>query len=301
MAKIKEIKRRITSVKATKKITRAMELVAAVKMKKAQDKALGTRLYAAKAWEILVEAIEKTENHDHFLLRPAATGAGIIVVMSSDRGLCGGLNGNLFRFLEKFLETQKEKKFAFITVGKTAADYLRRTGREVIATFSRLDNLPHAVEVRPAARILFDELRAGKRDAVFVAFNRFLSSTSQMPAIKQLLPIAKSELMSAKELFASAQKPFDKIRITEAQEFLFEPSPEEVIETVVPQLMEMQLYQAVLESNASEHSARMIAMHSATKNSEELLGDLVSHYNQSRQQSITQEIAEISSAAEAMA
>ena len=297
MAKIKEIKRRIPSVKATKKITRAMELVAAVKMKKAQDKALGTRAYAAKAWEILVEAIEKTENLDHFLLRPATVGDGIIVVMSSDRGLCGGLNGNLFRFLEKFLEAQGEKKFSFITVGKTAADYLRRTGREVIATFSRLDNLPHAVEVRPAARILFDELRTGKRDSVFVAFNRFLSSTSQMPAIKQLFPIAKSELVSARELFVSAKKNEEG----EAPRFLFEPSLEEVIETVVPQLMEMQLYQAVLESNASEHSARMIAMHNATKNSEELLGDLVSYYNQSRQQSITQEIAEISSAAEAMA
>ncbi len=297
MAKIKEIKRRIKSVKATKKITRAMELVAAVKMKKAQDKVLGTRAYAAKAWEILVEAIEKTEDHNHFLLRPATTGEGIIVVMSSDRGLCGGLNGNLFRFLEKFLEAQGEKKFAFITVGKTAADYVRRTGREVIATFSRLDNLPHAVEVRPVARILFDELRTGKQDSVFVAFNRFLSSTAQMPAIKQLLPIAKNELMSARELFVSAKKNEGG----GTPRFLFEPSPEEVIETVVPQLMEMQLYQAVLESNASEHSARMIAMHSATKNSEELLGDLVSHYNQSRQQSITQEIAEISSAAEAMA
>ena len=297
MAKIKEIKRRITSVKATKKITRAMELVAAVKMKKAQDKALGTRVYAAKAWEILIEAIEKIENHSHFLLRSAATGEGIIVVMSSDRGLCGGLNGNLFRFLEKFLEKQGEKKFAFITVGKTAADYLRRTGREVIATFSRLDNLPHAVEVRPVARILFDELRGGKRNSVFVAFNRFLSSTAQMPAIKQLFPVEKSELMSARELFVSTKK--DETH--EAPRFLFEPSPEEVIETVVPQIIEMQLYQAVLESNASEHSARMIAMHSATKNSEELLGDLVSHYNQSRQQSITQEIAEISSAAEAMA
>lgn len=297
MAKIKEIKRRITSVKATKKITRAMELVAAVKMKKAQDKALGTRLYTAKAWEILVEAIEKMENQNHFLLRPATTGEGIMVVMSSDRGLCGGLNGNLFRFLEKFLEANREKNFAFITVGKTAADYLRRTGREVIAAFSRLDNLPHAVEVRPVARVFFNELRAGKRDTVFVAFNRFLSSTSQMPAIKQLLPIVKSELMSARELFVSAEKKEESA----APRFSFEPSPEEVIETVVPQLMEMQLYQAVLESNASEHSARMIAMHNATKNSEELLGDLVSHYNQSRQQSITQEIAEISSAAEAMA
>lgn len=301
MAKIKEIKRRITSVKATKKITRAMELVAAVKMKKAQDKALGTRLYTAKAWEILVEAIEKMENQNHFLLRPATTGEGIMVVMSSDRGLCGGLNGNLFRFLEKFLEANREKNFAFITVGKTAADYLRRTGREVIAAFSRLDNLPHAVEVRPVARVFFDELRAGKRSTVFVAFNRFLSSTSQMPAIKQLLPIVKSELLSARELFVSEKKSFDELRATEAPRFSFEPSPEEVIETVVPQLMEMQLYQAVLESNASEHSARMIAMHNATKNSEELLGDLVSHYNQSRQQSITQEIAEISSAAEAMA
>ncbi|MBI5912922.1 ATP synthase F1 subunit gamma [Candidatus Azambacteria bacterium] len=297
MAKIKEIKRRIKSVKATKKITRAMELVAAVKMKKAQDKALGTRPYAAQAWEILVEAIEKIENKDHFLLRPRATGEGIIVVVSSDRGLCGGLNGNLFRFLEKFLDANSKKKFAFITIGKTAADYARRTGREVVAAFSRLDNLPHVVEVRPAVRILFDELRAEKRDTVFVAFNRFLSSTSQMPAIKQLLPIEKSELLSARELFVSAQKQ----KAVSARRFSFEPSAEEVLEAVVPQLMEMQLYQTVLESNASEHSARMIAMHNATKNSEELLGDLVSHYNQSRQQSITQEIAEISSAAEAMA
>lgn len=297
MAKIKEIKRRIKSVKATKKITRAMELVAAVKMKKAQDKALGTRPYAAQAWEILAEAIEKAENKDHFLLRPRATNEGIIVAVSSDRGLCGGLNGNLFRFLEKFLEANPQKKFAFITIGKTAADYVRRTGREVIAAFSRLDNLPHVVEVRPAVRILFDELRAGKRDTVFVAFNRFLSSTSQMPAIKQLLPIEKSELLSAKELFA----PVRKREAADTRRFSFEPSPEEVLEAVVPQLMEMQLYQTVLESNASEHSARMIAMHNATKNSEELLDDLVSHYNQSRQQSITQEIAEISSAAEAMA
>lgn len=269
-----------------------MELVAAVKMKKAQDKATGTRAYAAKAWEIMTDAVAKIEEKDHFLLRAPERGTDIMIIVSSDRGLCGGLNGNLFRAIEKFLAEQKGSDFRFIVIGKTGADYARRSKKNILAAFGRLDNLPHIVEVRPAVRILFEELGAGTVSRAFIAFNRFASSTSQVPHIMQVFPIQKNEGVHAGSDAVTEDE--------EGKEFAFEPSPVTVLESLLPRLTEMQVYQAVLESNASEHSARMIAMHNATKNSEELLGDLVSHYNQSRQQSITQEISEISSAAEAM-
>lgn len=269
-----------------------MELVAAVKMKKAQDKATGTRAYAAKAWEIMTDAVAKIEEKDHFLLRAPEHGTDIMIIVSSDRGLCGGLNGNLFRAIEKFLAEQKGSDFRFIVIGKTGADYARRSKKNILAAFGRLDNLPHIVEVRPAVRILFEELGAGTVSRAFIAFNRFASSTSQVPHIMQVFPIRKNEgVYAGSDAVTEEEKD---------REFAFEPSPVTVLESLLPRLTEMQVYQAVLESNASEHSARMIAMHNATKNSEELLGDLVSHYNQSRQQSITQEISEISSAAEAM-
>lgn len=292
MAKIKEIKRRIKSVQSTKKITRAMELVAAVKMKKAQDKATGTRAYAAKAWEIMTDAVAKIEEKDHFLLRAQGHAKDIMIVVSSDRGLCGGLNGNLFRAIEKFLAENTGREFRYIVIGKTGADYVRRSKKDILAAFGRLDNLPHIVEVRPAVKILFDEIGAGNASRAFLAFNQFVSSTSQVPHIMQVFPIQKNEAMRVEGEDAAVEM--------KDRRFAFEPSPVSVLESLLPRLTEMQVYQAVLESNASEHSARMMAMHNATKNSEELLGDLVSHYNQSRQQSITQEISEISSAAEAM-
>jgi F-type H+-transporting ATPase subunit gamma len=293
MANTKEIKRRIKSVKNTKQITRAMELVSAVKMKRAQDKALTSRRYADYGWEMLLDVALKVEDGGHyFLSAPKGAAQALVVVISSDRGLCGGFNVNVFRAVEELTKREAALAPTFVAVGKKAQDHLRRRKRAIVAAFPGFASAPHIVEVRPITKIIAEEWKKGEYAAVYLAVNGFVSTTVQKPLIKKLLPFAMDDVGTAFERGRTAK--------VSGLSFEFEPSPAAVVGPLIERLMETQVYQAVLESGASEHSARMIAMHSATQNSNDLMKDLQFSFNRSRQESITREIAEISSAAESM-
>jgi F-type H+-transporting ATPase subunit gamma len=292
MANTKEIKRRIKSVKNTKQITRAMELVSAVKMKKAQDKAVTSRHYADLGWEMLLDAVSKVEDKGHFLLEcPTGAVKELCVVITSNRGLCGGFNVNVFRALEELVKNNEGREMIYVAIGKKAQDYLRRRKRNMIAAFPGLENLPHLVEVRPILKIIFEEWRKKELGSVHMVVNNFISTTVQKPLVKKILPMD----ISSHTAFGKDYQPKSS-----GLSFTFEPSPNVVLGNLLERLVEVQVYHAMLESNASEHSARMIAMHSATQNSNDLMKDLQFSFNRSRQESITREIAEISSAAESM-
>ncbi len=291
------IRRRIKSVTNTRKITKAMELVAAAKMRKAVAAVLATRPYAEAAWRAIRELAKVTDPTLHPLLREReGTGRTLIVLFSSDRGLCGGFNAQLLRTFGKFV-AGRTGPVDVVTVGRKGQDAARRRGLNVIATFTDLSNNPVVTDIRPIADIAIgDFVKTGGYDEVRLAFTDYRSAMTQVPHVAQLLPIVRieglgdvsdavAEGLAAKEAKASGG----------ANEYLFEPSPEKVLDVMLPRLVEAQIYQALLESSASEHAARMMAMRSATDAAEEMIGDLTLTYNQARQAGITREIAEISS------
>lgn len=294
---IREIRRKIKSIKATKQITRAMELVSAAKMKRAVNHALGMRSYASTALMILTHLADKTHPEMHPLLDVRETKRVVVVAYSSDRGLCGSFNALLFK---KLLEHERELLAAmpgveidYISVGKRVQDFLSRTGRNVIATFTNMTSRPSMESTLPLGKIVLDAYLDKRYDRVVLLYQHFMSALLQQPTAFQLLPFSKETLVEMAEelkLFKHLDGDLEK----EGAEYLFEPSPDVILEALLPQLTQMQIFQSVLETTASEHSARMVAMRAATDNATELMSDLTLHMNQVRQAGITAEIAEIS-------
>lgn len=278
------IRRRIKSVTNTKKITKAMEMVAASKMRKAVGSVLSTRPYATLAWEMVGEISRLTDVSTHPLLgKPEKSrNAALLILITSDRGLCGGFNAQMLKETFKFLHAGGGKEIDVITIGKKGGDAIRRAKKNVIASFADLTNNPRAKDVMPVARLAMDEFAAGKYESVFLAYTDYVSAIKQIPRVRQLLPIVKDEEMSP------ASKP------EAGYGFMFEPSPREILEVMLPRLVETQVYQALLESAASEHSARMLAMRNASDAAGEMISDLTFTFNQARQAAITREISEIS-------
>ncbi|MEA3355675.1 MAG: ATP synthase F1 subunit gamma [Patescibacteria group bacterium] len=310
MSSIKIIKRRIKSATNISKITKAMEMVAASKMRYAQDIALSTRPYTEKMRQILTGIVEIVK-HDltHFLLESPKTLKSeknlpkkyLIVVLSSDKGLCGGLNSNLFRGLEnwqiKFLEQRSNPdnlKLEFITVGKKAKEYALKTKRLLLAEFSSFGDRPHYQDIVPLYNIVFDNFKAGKYQKVFVVFMDFISTISQKLAVKQLLPIEKVTIDTAFQEIMIKEK--EKIKLEFHKDYLFEPPAKNIFDKLLPEFLGLYFYHIVLESIASEHSARMVAMKSAHDNARDIVSDLSLEYNQLRQTKITNELLEITSA-----
>jgi F-type H+-transporting ATPase subunit gamma len=291
------IRRRIKSVTNTRKITKAMELVAAAKMRKAVASVLATRPYAEAAWRAIRELAKVTDPTLHPLLREReGTGRALVVLYSSDRGLCGGFNAQLLRSFGKFL-AGRTAPVDVITIGRKGQDAARRRGLNVIATFTDLSNNPRVTDIRPIADIAIgDFIKKGGYDEVLLAFTDYRSAMTQVPHVVQLLPIVRIEgLGDVSEAVAEGLAAKEAKASGGANEYVFEPSPEKVLDVMLPRLVEAQIYQALLESSASEHAARMMAMRSATDAAEEMIGDLTLTYNQARQAGITREIAEISS------
>lgn len=297
MAGSREIRRKIKSIKATKQITRAMELVSAAKMKRAVNHALGMRTYASTALMVLSHLADKTHPDLHPLLQVREPRRTLVVAYSSDRGLCGSFNALLFK---KVVEHEKELKkevhgveIDYIAVGKRVGEFLARTGRNVVASFTGMTNRPSLDSVLPVGKIVLDAYLEKKYDRVVLVYQHFFSALFQKPTDFQLLPFSTETL---KEMGAELHlfKHFSRDMKHEGEEYLFEPSPDVILEELLPQLTQMQLFQAVLETTASEHSARMVAMRSATDSATEMMSDLTLHLNQVRQAGITREIAEIS-------
>jgi len=297
LATIREIRRRIRSVKNIAQVTRALEAVSASKVRRAQAQVLATRPYAQQAWEVLTSLTQQSGAgpHLHPLLavRPVKT-IGLIVV-SGDRGLCGAYNFNIIRKVMELIRDQSAST-RLVTVGRKGRELLVRAGQNVVAEFSNLSAAPAALEITPIGRIVVDDFLGEKIDEVYVAYTTFVSTLSQRPAIKRLLPL---KLEAADHVASDLIVGAETGRLTR-REYLYEPGPEALLGALIPRLIELQVYQAVLESLASEHSARMVAMRNATDSARDLVGQLTLTYNKARQQSITSELLDIAGGAEAL-
>jgi len=297
----KIIQRRIKSVTNTKKITKAMELVAASKMRKAVSSVLASRPYAEAAWRAIREMAKVTSTDLHPLLQSKADAKCVLVLLfTSDRGLCGGFNSQMFRNIKQFADDMPEgAEVDLITIGRKGEGAMRRQSRNIVASFADLAAHPTAADIKPVADLAINDFTDGKYRAVYLAFTDYVSALVQKPNISQVLPITRIEGLgevseALKGVKVGEGSEAETLDVNE-QEYLFEPSPQAVLNVMLPRLVEAQVYQAILETSASEHAARMVAMRSATDAAVEMIDSLTLTYNRVRQAGITAEIAEISS------
>ncbi len=282
MASQRDIRRRIGAVRNIKQITRAMQFVAASKLKRAQDSTLASRPYSDKLEEILADLAAVLGGEDHPLLATRDSDRRLIVLITTDRGLAGPLNTNTIRFAAREI-TEHSGDLAVVTVGRKGRDAMRRARVPLEAHFSGYGDRPTFADVLPLARLVTDDYLAGTYGRIDIIYSHFVSTLVQRPTLSQLLPIRPVE---------------DTVGIPGGQ-FLFEPNAATVLEMVLPRYVATRLYQAVLEAKASEESSRMVAMKNATENAEELIEDLTLVYNKVRQANITREMIEIASGAQA--
>lgn len=312
MASSLDIKRRIRSINSTKKITKAMEMVSAAKMRRAVASVLGIRAYAHAAWSVLTNLAQAFElSTGHGFLEVRQVKSVLMVVVTSNRGLCGSFNTQVAKKIKdeiaspeklkvnrigrKKIESpvdDNELKIDFITIGKKGENIVRKMGRDIIAAFEDGAKFSTVADIKPVSRIVMEEYLAKKYDKVVVIYTDYVSAVNQQTRIRQVLPISKIDL---EKQIAEMDVIAKEYGLTEpVLEYKIEPSPEEVLKFIIPRLIEMQLFHAILESQASEQSARMLAMRNATDAAGEMSEDLTLAYNQIRQGKITQEIAEIS-------
>ena len=287
MPSTRDIRRRIKSVKNTRQITKAMELVAASKMKKAQQLALGGLPYATLLADVLAALANKIDESSHpFLTQREVKTRGILLI-TTDKGLCGPLNSNLFKLVGEIRTPVK-----YYSIGRKGTQFLARTRRPVVADFQVHDLVPFG-EVKVAAEFMVKQYLAGEIDTIEVIYSRFKNTLVQTPVVRPVLPLhSVKEFLQELGREASAP-PFSS---DDPREVLFEPSVEVVLNALLPFYVDHQVHQFALSAKASEHSARMVAMKTAKDNATELLGDLTLEYNKARQAAITQEILELSSA-----
>lgn len=317
MASSLDIKRRIRSINSTRKITRAMEMVSAAKMRRAVASVLGVRPYAHAAWDVLTNLARAFENSQLGLLEVRPVKNVLVVVVTSDRGLCGSFNTQIAKKIKEEIANPEKLKINrigkqkiesgiknqelgidFITIGKKGEGIVRKLQKEIIAAFADAGKFATVADIKAVAKIVEAEYLAKKYDKVVAIYTDYVSAVTQQTRIRQVLPISQIDIekqiaemdVLAKEYGLNQPK----------VEYKVEPNPEAVLEFVLPRLIEMQLFHAVLESQASEHSARMLAMRNATDAASEMSSDLTLAYNQIRQGKITQEIAEISAGSAAL-
>jgi F-type H+-transporting ATPase subunit gamma len=280
------LRRRIRSIQSTAKITKAMEMIATAKMKRAQEQAVAGRPYNDKIIQLIsdlaVESSAGDEGPVHPLLEKREIINKIAVVhITSDRGLCGGLNSNMNRLTGNFILEQKVP-VTLITAGRKGRDFMNRNRRDIKAEFNISDR-PTMFETLPISRIIMEEYTNRQIDMVYLSYTRFVSMLAQRPMLELLLPIKPAV--------------FSK---TETTEYIYEPDPKSVLEGLLPRFVEMRVYHAALEAVASEHSARMIAMRNATDNANEIIDNLILTLNKARQEMITTELLDISGGVEVL-
>jgi len=291
MPSTRDIRRRIKSVKNTAQITKAMQMVAASKMRKAQQAALSGRPYATLMNDVLAEVTYHAGDFTHPLMEKRDGSKRAIVLVSTDKGLCGALNSNLMREAAKF----DKATTIYITAGRKGSQFIARTKRQLAAEFTYKD-APLFSEARAISKFARDLFLKGEVDRVDILFTNFISTLNQKPEVFPLLPVGQIKgVVAGVHGHAMEEK-----LLKGATEFLFEPSVEEVFGALLPHYLNFQVYQILLEAKASEHSARMVAMKNATDNAQQLIKDLTLEYNKLRQANITKELLEITSAAMAM-
>ena len=280
MANLRDIRRRIKSVKNTAQITRAMQLVAAAKMKKAQDQALAGRDYSKQLNGVLQDISEGFSEATHVLLDKRTGSRELVLVISTDKGLCGPINTNLARAVRGQVSADAD----YVTVGRKFRIMMEKQGRKIVADFSVKDPVPFG-DARAIATLLSKEFIAGNYDKVSVAYTRFVNTMTQVPEVVQLLPVVT---------------PTEHSDAIATSDFLFEPSPADVLSAILPLYINFQVFQSLVEARASEHSARMVAMKAATDNAKKFIKELTLEYNKLRQGAITSELLEITTAMKAM-
>lgn len=276
MPSTQELTRRIKSIKSTRKITRAMQLVSAAKMRKSQLATLASRSYAELAWQ-LIDSLGNVELSNNPLVKthPQAKKIGVVVI-STNRGLVGSFNTNLLNELRKHLNEEPEQIAEVISLGKKARDGVIRLRYNLIAEFQKHDSTEHVQYLYPLIKAVTEAYKTGQYKEIIIVYNHFVSTLQQQPTVKTLLPFKDTVT--------------DKVA---HDNVIFEPSPQKVINQLLPRILESQVYQAVLESDASEHSARMLMMKNATEAAGDLIDDLTLTFNKLRQDKITTELSEI--------
>lgn len=295
MANLRDIRNRISSVNNTQQITKAMKMVAAAKLRKAQDRMTQTRPYASKIEEVAGRLAENSDATNPVMRKPEEVKTVLFIVVGSDRGLCGGFNNNLFKEVESRLHKDFQnhldnKTLSLVTIGKKASAHFKKRKYKVTNSFPGFfDDIQYdaASKIMEAATSQFVE---GDFDEVYIAYNEFKSVIAQNRKVQKVLPIDTEDITKSDSDNASKQ----------AIDYLYEPNSQAILDRLLPLHLNMQLWRAVLESNASEQGARMTAMDSATENAKELERDLRLEYNQARQSAITTEISEIVSGAQAL-
>ncbi len=282
MANIRLIRRRIRTIQSTAKITKAMEMVATSKMRRAQEMVLAGRPYAEKIRQVLADLAAQSDHAIHPLLERREAKRVEVIHITADRGLCGGLNSNMNRTSASFILGQAVPT-VLITVGRRGRDFMLRYGREVRAEFIGISDRPTLLDTLPISRIVIDDYTNGFADLVYLAYTRFITTLTQRPVLQQLLPVEPAT-----------------VELRYGVEYIYEPRARDVLAELLPRFVEMQVYHAMLESIASEQSARMVAMRNATDNANELVQDLTLMYNKVRQEMITTELLDITGGVEAL-
>jgi len=286
MAGGKEIRTKIASIKNTQKITSAMQLVAAAKMRKAQERMSATRPYADKMRQVIGHLHQSHPEYTHSFMKDREVKRIGYIIISSDRGLCGGLNNNLFRMLAKEIGAYREKgvEVEFCTIGKKALGFFRRFGGNVRAQITELSDKPHIESLIGTVKVMLDAYESGDIDCIYVVYNKFVNTMTQAPKVEQLVPITSEGEAELKHHW----------------DYIYEPDSKDVLDNLLSRYLESLVYQSVVENGACEQSARMVAMKSATDNAGELINELQLVYNKARQAAITQEISEIVAGAAAV-
>lgn len=287
----RDIRGRIKSVRNVSQITRAMEMVAASKMRRAQMRVQASRPYSERLRAMLADVAALTtgsEEQEYPLLRQRPVRRATVILVTGDRGLAGSLNSNIIRRATRFLVDEADAQGItanVIPVGRKGRDFMRRYRREIAAEFVNIGDRPSLADVSPIAQVVIQDYVDEKVDAVYIAYTRYINTLNQRPELVKVLPI----------------EPPTEAEASKSGEFLFEPSPREVLEQILPRFVEISIYQAVLESIASYYSAQMVAMRNATDNAKEFIAELRLSLNKARQSRITNEVAEISAGANALA
>ena len=287
MAGGKEIRAKIKSVENTRKITRAMEMVAAAKMRKAQERMRASRPYAEKIRNVAAHLSRANPEYEHSFLekREDIKNVGVIIV-TSDKGLCGGLNTNILRLTLNRMKTWEAegKGISVCAIGNKGLGFMSRIGAKVNSNLTGLGDTPHIEKLIGVVKVMLDSYAAGEIDAIYLCYNDFINTMKQEPRIDQLLPLSGEQLGTAKGNW----------------DYIYEPEPKQVIDELLVRYIESLVYQAVVENMASEQSARMVAMKAASDNAKSVIGELKLVYNKARQAAITREISEIVSGAAAV-
>lgn len=298
------------ATKSTRQVTKAMELVSASKMRRAVKHAQQLRRYALTAWKILQSIAHAKGQEPHIFTTQRPVKNVLAILVTTDRSLCGSLNSQIFRATLQYLKGLSDistfEHIDFLTIGRKGTQFIQRQNQTSLAAFPALSNHPQFKDVLPISKLALDGFKAGTYDHVVIVYTEFISALAQEAAVKVLLPFSETDLRKMVGGIFQRKK-FTKEELEMAEqadvaisEYAFEPSPEEVLDVILPQLTEIQMFQAVLESAASEWSARMVAMRNASDNATDMLDDLTLTYNQTRQAIITAELAELSASKAAL-